>query len=184
MSSFVTAHSDPDDEEDAENDMVAPFDHRDAPAGPSNSGVVPRDPQSNPLPLPLSVLSLFVLNCVLCPFLLSRRVLTSTSFLSFSLIQPSRRLPATSSPLSLCYKKQLIRSVGPSFFIIISRYPVASNAPLDLDLEFLKLCLATFNNQTMRSPVSPTYARLFSQGLRLCQARRRQEREDQGHRSL
>jgi hypothetical protein len=35
--SFVTEGSDSDDEEDAENDMVAPFAHRDAPAGPSNS---------------------------------------------------------------------------------------------------------------------------------------------------
>ena len=36
MSSFVTAHSDPDDEEDAENDMVVPLAHWHTPAGSSN----------------------------------------------------------------------------------------------------------------------------------------------------
>ena len=35
--SFVTERSDSNDEEDVENDIVAPFDHRSAPAGPSNS---------------------------------------------------------------------------------------------------------------------------------------------------
>ena len=37
MGIFVTECSDSNDEEDVENHIVAPFDHRDAPAGPSNS---------------------------------------------------------------------------------------------------------------------------------------------------
>ncbi|KAI0357835.1 hypothetical protein OH77DRAFT_1421954 [Trametes cingulata] len=33
---------------------------------------------------------------------------------------------------------------------------MASNSPLNLDPDFLELCLATFENQTSHSPVSPT----------------------------